>query len=383
MRVKINDLSHLLTNVIKPVVGFIKASVDVDPILKLSAGKKLTVECSAGDRGIVATVPAEIEEKGTVYLLSTTITTLKTSYKKSILTTEKDSLKIMSADRGRRLSIDLSTTGSGNYTPFVAVSKANDTEISTSIDVDKLQKYIGKIGINPQTLPGSDSVSLISISSAKGVLKILIQDSFRTAFLVQKTKDVAFESELISDYKEFTKILNLLSSMATTATLGFTKKVLSTVGYDDKGKAIVHIRLNHNVPKINIMGRAKEIVKADIDKKALIEFSPKSTFKEGLESAFSMGSATGCIDLKIKKGKYDLTGAIAFSKYTESISLSPDSIVGQGSVRVGSSMLQDVTRLMSEDTTIKVTDRSFIIKSKKDGGLAYFFLPFLDLTLED
>jgi hypothetical protein len=72
-----------------------------------------------------------------------------------------------------------------------------------------------------------------------------------------------------------------------------------------------------------------------------------------------------------------ITGSGPSSTYKETVGVKKAQ--GTGSVRVAANVLTDIIRLFSEDSVVKVTKSSIVVKNnwEEDDETTYFILPFL------
>jgi len=373
MHAIVEDLSYFLTKVVKTVLDVGK-SEGKDPVIKMKIKKdRLILECSTPSRGIRASMPVQAKEEGIAYLMASSLSSIKSSYKRAVIQSRGEKVTIASKGKGRKFSIALNAVDRDKYNSFLDINIKRIPKSKLRLSITALQDAIGYIGINPVIIPG-DEQSLISISTTKKITRVLIRDSYRLASLHIPASTLKVDKELTTDFKELTNILNILSSISGYASIGYDDKLISATGSNED----YHLQLlmNHILPNIDIRNSTESTFNLQMKKKAIFTFEPGKDFKEAMENALAVGSHSGYVIIDINSNDIIITGSVPASSYKESVSLNTEAI-GEGKVKLGSPMLIDVLKLVSDTPSIRVTDSACIIKSSVDHTISHFILPIL------
>jgi DNA polymerase III sliding clamp (beta) subunit (PCNA family) len=373
MYATVEDLSYFLTKVVKTVLDVGK-SEGKDPVVKMKIKKdRLTLECSTTSKGIRASMPVQVKEEGIAYLMASSLSSIKSSYKMATIQSKNEKIAIASKGKGRKFSITLNAVDKDKYNSFLDVNIKRIPKSSLRLSITALQGAISYIGINPIIIPG-DEQSFISISTTNKITRIVIRDSYRLASLHVPSSTLKVDKELTTDFKELTNILNILSGISKYASIGYDDKLMSATGSNDD----YHLQLlmNHVLPNVDIRNSTEATFNLQMKKKAIFTFNPGKDFKEAVENALAVGSHSGYVLMDINSNDIIITGSVPSSSYKESVSLDTKAI-GEGKVKLGSPMLVDVLKLMADTPIIRVTDSACIIKSAVDRTISHFILPLL------
>jgi hypothetical protein len=370
------DLAKFIKG-LNTVISFTKQNaLTNDPILKISfLTEGIIIEGSSPDKMIKLDVPAEVSSAGTAYIIASSVASLKSSYRKGIIKKEENKLIIMSSTGGRKFSVTLGTFSSKEYTPYPKISK-KAKQSGSKVSLPVIQKLLSKLAMVPIIIPGSE-YSLLSIYKPNDKsTRIITHDSYRIALVDVLDKDLSIEKELITDFKELTRVVATLSS--GKADIFYNKTVLHIKSFMPD-KSVTEISCNHNIPNKDTIERSKELAITNITQKPLFSFKANTSVKEALVNALSLSSDTGYIDICVSDKKVKILGITSSVAYKEITSMKSEDVVGEGDVRLGVLMLKDIIRSLSNDFEIRVTSSSAVIKSKEGKSVIHFILPYLSL----
>jgi hypothetical protein len=380
MKVILEDLSHFLNNVVRPIADFVKRSAITDPMVRLYTRKgELYLESSSGNRTVNAHINSAVKEGGDSYILSSALTGVKSSHKRAILEVKKNKLSIKSGDANRKMVMEIDTISNEGY-PSTKEVKASKGKIGR-ISLAKMQDALTKININPILVPGVEQATVSMHVTDDGRVRILVNDSHRVMALeTDEKKGMQFKDEIITDFKEILGILSVTSSLSESAVIVVTKKRFETLGYDEDKNRKIAIRMSHSVPNVNLAQRVKILYEKALKEKSVMGFVPDESFQEVLENIVTLAnlrSKQGVLDIHLRKKSLMIAGSGPSSTYKETVGVKK--VQGAGSVRVAANVLADIIRLFSEDAIIKITKSSIVVKNnwEDDDETTYFILPFL------
>ena len=375
MKTKI-DLARFIKS-LNTVISFTKQNaLTADPVLKISfLAENIVIEGSSPDRGIKLNVPVEGSEEGTVYILASSVASLKSSYKQGIIKKEGNTLIITSSAGGRKFSVTVGTLSSNEYTPYPKISK-KVKQSGSNVSLSVIQNLLSKLAMTPIIIQGAEC-SLLSMykPNDKGT-RLITHDSYRIALVDILDKDLSVEKELITDFKELTRAVSVVSS--GKADIFYNNTVLHIKSFMPD-KSVTEISCNHNIPNKDIIERSKELAVTNITQKPSFSFRANTSIKEALVNALALSADTGYIDICVSDKKVKILRATPSVAYKEVIPIKSKDVVGEGDVRLGILMLKDIARSLSEDFELRVTSSSVVIKSKEKGSIVHFILPYLSL----
>ena len=378
MKVKLQNLNQFLNKYVKPATAFIGSSAISEPVIRLSANRKLTLECASQDRSIKIHMDTDIAQEGETFILAKSLSSLRSSHKEAVLSAEKGKLLIKSANKGRKLILNVDTVGEDG---FISIDTPNiKTQTLGNFPLKDLKEVVNKLNINPVLVSGT-SRPLISILPDSDTFKALVHDDLRVLLYESKTSKVDFDKRVVTDLRELYGIVNLIATICEKALFSFTKKAILVEGFNDSNEKLVDIKLQYALPGMEYIDRALGIAESSKKQKVVMGFICDNNFIEVLENVISLSnvrSSQGHIDVALKGKTITISGAGPSSTYFESFKVNKS--MGKGTVRVGSNILSDITRLFSSKALFSVNKHSIIVTNKWKDKTVYFFLPFLTFS---
>ncbi len=382
MKVVIKDLNYFLSTCIKPVVAFTMRNALVEPVITITAKKKqLIISCIGNDRKTNVYPGVTVKEEGKCSVTAASISAIKSSHKKAILTIEKKKLIIKSGGGSRKLLLSIDTIE--KISTLSIKAEKNSKEVGVA-DLNLLHDIFTEAEFAPILTP-SNPKAIVCIQEKKGLLTVYINDSFRISKFVQKKSKMKLKTDLVTDYVELSTIIKMVSGMSDNAAFSFTKKYISVTGFEeDTDKPLIEIVLNHSLPNTDQIERVHIVTKRISAEKPVIAIRVTEDFKEILSNILTianMRNQKGHVDIKVKGTNVTMIGSGPNITQKEKIKISKKQINGKGTVRINAVMLSDIVKFMKTDISVfKVTGSSIVLETPlKEKASSTFFLPHQSL----
>lgn len=381
MKLQVDNLKDLLGTYIKPIASFISVNAIEEPVMRLIAeNNKLLMESASHDKSIKVSTDATVSDEGSVYIKARSMTAVRSSHKKALLSNSGGKLTIKSGDKKRKLVLDIDTVDESSYPVLNSVK--GKSESLGKVSLETLNMIVSRLNITPILIPGQ-SKCLISIQPKPKGYRIIVHDDHRVLAMESSDQKTKFKSHLITDFKELQNVIKLISALAEEAEFSFTKRSILATGFDEDEKDIIDINVNYSIPGTEYVNRALSIYKASLQSKPSLSFSVDKTFIEVLENVISLTNIRSAgvanhMEISLSKGFVTISGSGPASSYNESLKV--DDAQGKGTVRMNTNSISDLTRSFSEKSVFRVTKQAVLIINKWKDNTIYFILPFLNFS---
>jgi hypothetical protein len=381
MKAEIPDLATVLNKQAKPLISYIWKTALTEPVVKFIGKKKLLkIECASESRSGSIIVDANLKQDGVAYLMASSLVNIKSSHKKAIISVTDDKMTITSDSKARKLKIQINLVGSDTYLKHKTGSKEITAGELGKIDLEYLQKAIGKIAISPILVPGVDFALLTMTPFEEKGFRIYINDGLRVSMIEIPKSKIVIKEPFATDFGELNDIIAVMSSITDKASLIFTNKSMVVKGMNEAGENIALIKTNHSVPKDEKGIRARTAVENAQKQSMKMSFIPNEDFVEVLENVIGIAnlkSNQGFLDIAVKKTGLTISGSGPSTSYNESMQLKK--VKGTGIVRIQGSVLSDIARKLGGKSLVKVNANGIVINNREKNADIFFVLPFLSL----